>query len=672
MATYYNGSNNQKDAAPMIYLREPAPGSFPESTSLPSNTIMHMNYGSYLEAFAGNSQQQNDCTGIQAVESSDSTPQKQEILSSLGGLCVGEHDFGAWRDGRSEILLMHPMGGTAGVLRSGQNSQGQGLSLSLGTQIPSGIQMSSVPYRNLNSDFASLLSPNPSLTGEGDSRNEQSRNAKYLPPGFSIGNQDSNKGDLSAYGMSSISKGIPNSRYLKAAQELLDEVVNVRMALMQCNGEKNQSSEENRTKSSKEDDGGLKKVLSNQQESSNNSRNQLSHAERQELQNKLTKLLSMLDEVDRRYKQYYHQMQIVVSSFDVIAGCGASKPYTALALRTISRHFRCLRDAVNGQIWATRESLREQDNSENSKGVGITRLRYVDQHLRQQRTLQQLGMMQQHAWRPQRGLPESSVSILRAWLFEHFLHPYPKDSDKIMLARQTGLTRSQVANWFINARVRLWKPMVEEMYKEEFADAEMDSNSSSENDIKATQGDTMASGDRGEEVQQSGSSSAMEGSNTRQLVDSKAGHVPCVVDMTGPIVGAGFQNVMRQEAETMLLKPREEQRPNIDDSNLLPNAISHPDGDSGQFIAAATAYHMSGFGSFGNGTGVSLTLGLPHCEGGDIPISSGGHQNFVAMRGGGIYDPAASSAETSDFECINPGNREHGLISSHLVHDFVA
>jgi len=47
---------------------------------------------------------------------------------------------------------------------------------------------------------------------------------------------------------------------------------------------------------------------------------------------------------------------------------------------------------------------------------------------------------------------------------------YPKDSDKIMLAKQTGLTRSQVSNWFINARVRLWKPMVEEMYLEETKD----------------------------------------------------------------------------------------------------------------------------------------------------------------------------------------------------------
>lgn len=128
-------------------------------------------------------------------------------------------------------------------------------------------------------------------------------------------------------------------------------------------------------------------------------------------------------QVDRRYKQYYHQMQIVVSSFDVVAGCGAAKPYTAVALQTISRHFRCLRDAITGQIRATQKSLGEQGATGSIKGVGITRLRYVDQQLRQQRALQQLGMMQQHAWRPQRGLPETSVSILRAWLFEHFLHP---------------------------------------------------------------------------------------------------------------------------------------------------------------------------------------------------------------------------------------------------------
>lgn len=127
--------------------------------------------------------------------------------------------------------------------------------------------------------------------------------------------------------------------------------------------------------------------------------------------------------MDRRYKQYYDQMQIVMSSFDMVAGYGAAEPYTALALQTISRHFRCLRDAITGQIQVTQRSLGEQDTSPHGQGGVIPRLRYVDQQLRQQRTLQQFGVMR-HAWRPQRGLPESSVSILRAWLFEHFLHPY--------------------------------------------------------------------------------------------------------------------------------------------------------------------------------------------------------------------------------------------------------
>lgn len=116
-------------------------------------------------------------------------------------------------------------------------------------------------------------------------------------------------------------------------------------------------------------------------------------------------------------------MQIVVSSFDMLAGCGTAEPYTALALQTISRHFRCLRDAIIGQIQFTQRSLGEQDSSPHGQGAGIPRLRYVDQQLRQKRALQQFGVMR-HAWRPQRGLPESSVSILRAWLFEHFLHPY--------------------------------------------------------------------------------------------------------------------------------------------------------------------------------------------------------------------------------------------------------
>ncbi|EFJ30193.1 hypothetical protein SELMODRAFT_68227, partial [Selaginella moellendorffii] len=178
----------------------------------------------------------------------------------------------------------------------------------------------------------------------------------------------------------------------------------------------------------------------------------LSAEEKQELETKKSKLIAMLQEVDRRYRQYYDQMQVVISSFDAVAGVGAATPYTALALQAMSRYFRCLKDAITGQISLVCKSLGEEDISKQITTKSPTsRLRFIDQQIRQQRAFQQLGMLNQHAWRPQRGLPERSVSILRAWLFEHFLHPYPKDADKMMLARQTGLTRSQVSNWFINA-----------------------------------------------------------------------------------------------------------------------------------------------------------------------------------------------------------------------------
>ncbi|XP_047974537.1 homeobox protein BEL1 homolog [Salvia hispanica] len=159
-------------------------------------------------------------------------------------------------------------------------------------------------------------------------------------------------------------------------------------------------------------------------------------------------------------------MKCVTSSFEAVAGGGSAAAYSALAAKAMSRHFRSLRDSIVSEIKATKRGMGEKDAA--AAGLGETpRLRLLDQTLRQQKARQQMNMMENHPWRPQRGLPERSVSVLRAWLFEHFLHPYPSDVDKHILARQTGLSRSQVSNWFINARVRLWKPMVEEMYLEE-------------------------------------------------------------------------------------------------------------------------------------------------------------------------------------------------------------
>lgn len=132
-----------------------------------------------------------------------------------------------------------------------------------------------------------------------------------------------------------------------------------------------------------------------------------------------------LSQVEQRYKQYHHQMQIVVASFDQATGIGSARTYTSLALKTISKQFRCLRDVIERQMRGASKSLGEEESSPKGKLQGSSRLKFVDHHFQQQQALQRLGIISNNSnpWRPQRGLPERAVSVLRAWLFEHFLHP---------------------------------------------------------------------------------------------------------------------------------------------------------------------------------------------------------------------------------------------------------
>ncbi|KZV24400.1 POX family protein isoform 1 [Dorcoceras hygrometricum] len=299
----------------------------------------------------------------------------------------------------------------------GNERPGKGLSLSLNSSNPSSIRLQSFELRqepDLRFDASSSRSVNIN------------RQQQYM------------KKDSSQFA---------NSKFLGPAQELLNEFCNLGTNKFDRSKQKIQ-------KTSERQDAMPKQSL-----------HALDHLE---LQKRTTKLLQMLEEVDRRYKQYCDQMKVVVSSFEAVSGNGAATVYSALASRAMSKHFRCLKDGILSQIKAIEKAMGDKDSVVPGTSKGETpRLRLLDQALRQQRAFQQTSLMENHPWRPQRGLPERSVSVLRAWLFEHFLHPYPNDIDKHTLARQTDVT---VSNWFINARVRLWKPMVEEMYLEEFKD----------------------------------------------------------------------------------------------------------------------------------------------------------------------------------------------------------
>lgn len=131
-------------------------------------------------------------------------------------------------------------------------------------------------------------------------------------------------------------------------------------------------------------------------------------------------------QVEGRYEEYCQKMEDLISYFELIAGEGAAKCYTALAMQAMSRHFCSLRDAIVTQI----KLARKKWSSELPKiGTGLSQLSLCDgegQHCTNRMTLPHIGLIQGaqlQVWRPIRGLPQTSVTILRAWLFEHFLHP---------------------------------------------------------------------------------------------------------------------------------------------------------------------------------------------------------------------------------------------------------
>lgn len=62
-------------------------------------------------------------------------------------------------------------------------------------------------------------------------------------------------------------------------------------------------------------------------------------------------------------------------------------------------------------------------------------------------------------------LTNKSKKILRQWYVQHFHHPYPSDEEKARLSQLGEITIEQVSNWFINTRVREWKPQLKKIMK---------------------------------------------------------------------------------------------------------------------------------------------------------------------------------------------------------------
>ncbi|KZV58669.1 hypothetical protein F511_41525 [Dorcoceras hygrometricum] len=471
--------------------------------------------------------------------------------------------------------------------------EGQGLSLSLSSSLQ---HLEAVKAEELRMREGGMLcfgqgggGPSSSIPQYHQFKNLNSASA-HLQGGVVGQNHQLQVGLGSSFGAVNI---LRNSRYAKAAQELLEEFCSVGRGQFKKN-------KLNANPSSNPSGGG-------DANSSSSSKDlpPLSAADRLEHQRRKVKLLSMLDEVDRRYTHYCEQMQMVVNSFDMVMGFGGAVPYTCLAQKAMSRHFRCLKDAIAAQLKHTCELLGEKDGGTSGITKGETpRLKILEQSLRQQRAFHQMGMMQQEAWRPQRGLPDRSVNILRAWLFEHFLHPYPSDADKHLLARQTGLSRNQVSNWFINARVRLWKPMVEEMYQQEAKD-EVDP-----------------------ERDHSGSTSAAAAGTNSNNAQTSTPHATTTTAITPPAPKVSHEINAPESDPSFIAINNNRQRFSENQATIISNAPTTSQSfpamhqtDSGRTLQPQVSNESSTLIRFGSNAGdVSLTLGLRHA--GNLPEKS--------------------------------------------------
>ncbi|RCV28128.1 hypothetical protein SETIT_5G381300v2 [Setaria italica] len=360
-----------------------------------------------------------------------------------------------------------------------------------------------------------------------------------------------------------------------------------------------------------------------------------------EQQWKKTRLISMMEEVCKRYRLYYQQVQTVINSFETVAGFSNAAPFAAMALRAMAKHFKCLKGMILSQLRNASKAAASKEGF--SKDIAMFGLASGSAAALQRASSVAAFGQPHNIWRPQRGLPERAVSVLRAWLFEHFLHPYPTDGDKQMLAKQTGLTRNQVSNWFINARVRLWKPMVEEIHNLEMR--QVHKHPALDKSQRAMHHQTQHS-----------SESSGKPSDPS---DSQLGQSSSITRNHAIPASQGFPDELSQMSHSI-------QQGQV---TFAYNGLSTP---QHQHSLASSQHHqqlgsMSGIGGAGNG-GVSLTLGL--------------HQNNRVC----IAEPLPASLppnlahrfgleEVSDAYMMGSfggQDRHFGKeMGGHLVHDFV-
>ena len=325
-------SNSQREVLPTLNLPDLKLASYPEQPLLSGNVMMFPNQtssaGSYSGIFIGSSPSYQNHVEVPSAggrnEDVYSQPTGDASIQSVGlqlrnaaGATAG--NFVA---GNPQIVLRTQ----PGFLDAEQSLLPQQLSLSLSTQIPSTVPMASFQYQYLNPGLSSLFGTHGSssvertISCEGDesSQAKEFGNDEYLPSSFPGTDHSAVKtealcnpqcseipkvtgADRCLYESLGPANTVMNSKFLRAVQQLLDEVVNVRKDLKRLEFDKHHKFHGIGLNGSKENDerSNNRPLLSSSDpnELATNSSCELSSAERQDLEHKKAKLLSMLGEV---------------------------------------------------------------------------------------------------------------------------------------------------------------------------------------------------------------------------------------------------------------------------------------------------------------------------------------------------------------------------------------
>jgi hypothetical protein len=131
--------------------------------------------------------------------------------------------------------------------------------------------------------------------------------------------------------------------------------------------------------------------------------------------------------MDEKYNQCLDEIQSTAAKFNALMQPGAvsnGSIRAPFAHRAVSAVYRGMRRRIADEIMAAASRAACWGESSSSvTAAGDADRSWESAFIKKHWAAQQLRRGEQQCWRPQRGLPEKSVAVLKAWMFENFLHP---------------------------------------------------------------------------------------------------------------------------------------------------------------------------------------------------------------------------------------------------------